>query len=130
MWHLLHFNDPRSLVKQSIMPTYPGLLRSDMNFEEIQGRVDAMAMLGVPYGEAINAAPEMARAQARQITETILSEANGYDQLRPAIWEKVNGGMPANREEAIESLSNRKVIAIIAYLQRLGVDVSKEGGAP
>ncbi|VAX38992.1 Cytochrome c oxidase (cbb3-type) subunit CcoN / Cytochrome c oxidase (cbb3-type) subunit CcoO [hydrothermal vent metagenome] len=129
MWHLLHFNDPRSLVKQSIMPTYPGLLRSDMNFEEIQGRVDAMAMLGVPYGEAINAAPEMARAQAREIAETILSEANGYDQLRPDIWEKVNGGMPANREEAIESLSNRKVIAIIAYLQRLGVDVSKEGGA-
>ena len=54
------------MTPNSIMPRYTWLLEDEVNFEEIQGRVDAMAMLGVPYGEALleGAAPAMAREQA------------------------------------------------------------------
>jgi cytochrome c oxidase cbb3-type subunit I/II len=128
MWHLLHFNDPRSLVPKSIMPSYPAMLKAALNFEEIQSRVDAMAMLGVPYGEAINAAPDMAREQARQLAEEIIVQFGGYTQVHPDIWEAVNGGMPASHDEAVEVLSQRKVIAMIAYLQRMGTDLTTGGG--
>ena len=47
------------------MPAYPWLLTNTLDFARIQSRVDAMAMLGVPYGDAVGQAPEMARAQAR-----------------------------------------------------------------
>src|SRR5690606_18125902 len=53
LWHLLHFQDPRQVTPNSIMPAYPWLLAQDLNFGEIQARVDANAMLGVPYGELL-----------------------------------------------------------------------------
>lgn len=129
MWHLLHFNDARSLNEQSIMPNYPWFLTTDMNYDEILGRVQSMAMLGVPYGEAVTNASEMAREQSRQVAEEILNEANGYSNLGPDIWNKLNGGMPTSHEEAVEALSKRKVVAMIAYLQRMGVDITKDGGS-
>ncbi|MFG0242942.1 MAG: cytochrome-c oxidase, cbb3-type subunit I [Phycisphaerales bacterium JB054] len=128
-WHLNHFYDPRSVIGQSIMPAYTTFFRRDTRFEEIQGRVDSMAMLGVPYGEAINTAPEMAREQARQVAAAIIDEAGGFAEIRVDIWELVLGRMPASREEAIDALSQKKVIAVIAYMQRLGTDLTREGGA-
>ena len=127
-WHLRHFNNPRDPTPQSIMPSYPGLLSARLNFEEIQARVNAMAMLGVPYGEAIDTAPEMARSQARQIATDIVTESGGYQFIPAEIWEAVNGGTPASRGEAVEALSQRKVTALIAYMQRLGTDTRRGGG--
>ncbi|MDQ7013896.1 MAG: cytochrome-c oxidase, cbb3-type subunit I [Planctomycetota bacterium] len=128
-WHLNHFYDPRSVVGQSIMPAYSVFFRRDIRFEEIQARVDAMAMLGVPYGEAINSAPEMAREQARAVAAAIIDEAGGFAEIRVAIWDLVLGRMPTSREEAIEALSQKKVIAVISYMQRLGTDLTRDGGA-
>ncbi|MCC7388348.1 MAG: cytochrome-c oxidase, cbb3-type subunit I [Phycisphaerales bacterium] len=124
-WHLLHFNNPRDVNPRSIMPVYPNLLRGKLNFEDIQGRVHAMAMLGVPYGDAVNNAPEMAREQARLVAEETLLQAGGYAQMPADLWQKLNGGVPASKEEAIEALAGRKVTAVIAYLQRMGTDITK-----
>ncbi len=49
------------------MPKYTWLLADQLDFAGIQRKVDVMAMLGVPYGDAIHHAPEMARAQAAKI---------------------------------------------------------------
>ncbi len=124
-WHLLHFNNPRDVNPRSIMPVYPNLLKGKINFEDIQGRVHAMAMLGVPYGDAVNNAPEMAREQARLVAEETLLQAGGYAQMPEDLWKKLNGGVPASKEEAIEALAGRKVTAVIAYLQRMGTDITK-----
>jgi cytochrome c oxidase cbb3-type subunit I/II len=78
------------------------LLEQDTDFASIQKRVDVMAMFGVPYGEAVNHAEPMARAQAAQIAREIVDL----------------GGPPG--------LENKKIVALIAYLQRLGTDVRKE----
>ena len=103
LWHLRHFEEPQALVPGSIMPTYANLVRNPLDFEGIQARVDAMVMLGVPYGDAVNRAPELARAQANSIAEAIAA----------------SGGPTGT--------GDREVIALIAYMQRLGVDIKSTG---
>src|SRR5690606_33090262 len=46
--HVRHMDDPTSTTEQSIMPRYPWLIHEKTEFSEIQSRVDAMVMLGVP----------------------------------------------------------------------------------
>jgi cytochrome c oxidase cbb3-type subunit I/II len=100
-WQVRHLENPRQITPGSIMPAYPWLLEQRLDFEAIQGRVDAMAMLGVPYGEAVRGrAAAMARQQAEAIAADLVSQ----------------GGYPG--------LADRKVIALVAYLQRLGTDIS------
>jgi cytochrome c oxidase cbb3-type subunit I/II len=102
LWHLRHMNDPRSITAKSIMPAYPKLLTDNIDFSVIQHRVDAMAMLGVPYGDALvaGAAPRMARDQAKQIADGIAQQ-----------------GGPTG-------LQDKEIVALTAYLQRLGRDIS------
>ena len=107
-WHVRHMENPRELVAQSIMPSYPHLLRRELNFPAVQARVNAMAMLGVPYGQAVRDgnAVTMAREQARQIAAEIVAQG-GY-----------------------EGLEDKQIIALVAYLQRLGTDIHKTAPAP
>ena len=108
LWHVRHFAEPKSIVQNSIMPVYKHLQERTLDFDVIQERVDAMVMLGVPYGEAVQRAPEMAREQAAQMAAAIESQ-----------------GGPAG-------LADKEVIALVAYLQRLGRDIKTpavaEGG--
>jgi cytochrome c oxidase cbb3-type subunit I/II len=110
LWHYRHFKDPRDVTKGSIMPSYPWLLNDDLPFEDIQAKVDAMAALGVPYGEAVKKgkAVEMARAQAKEIAEQL--EQQGGPE--------------------VQFTEGKKVIAVIAYLQRMGTDIKKAPPAP
>ncbi len=102
-WQVRHLEDPRQLVSQSIMPGYKHLLDQKLDFGSIQSRVNAMAMLGVPYGDAVKPkeAERLARLQADKIAADLVSQG-GY-----------------------KSMADRKVIALVAYLQRLGTDLGK-----
>jgi cytochrome c oxidase cbb3-type subunit I/II len=107
LWHLRHFENPRSTSPGSVMPSYPHLLRDDIPWNDIQDRVDAMAMLGVPYdARALARASQVAQSQAADLADK-LAKAGG----------------PAN-------LQDKQVIALIAYMQRLGVDIraAQQGG--
>jgi cytochrome c oxidase cbb3-type subunit I/II len=99
LWHVRHMDDPSSTTADSIMPRYSWLLEDDIDFSVVQPRVDAMAMLGVPYGDDLNRAEELARAQAAQIGKEIVEQ----------------GGQPG--------LEKKEIVALIAYLQRLGRDI-------
>jgi len=103
LWHVRHLENPRAVIPRSIMPPYPGLLTHDIDFAGIQKRVDVMAMLGVPYGEAIHMAEDMARLQAKDVAAEIATE-----------------GGPAG-------LDHKEIVALVAYLQRLGTDIKKGG---
>jgi cytochrome c oxidase cbb3-type subunit I/II len=105
LWHVRHLESPRAVVQRSIMPAYPGLLTSPLDVAGLQRRVDAMAMLGVPYGDAVRRAPELAAEQARQVAAEIAAQ----------------GGPPG--------LEDKEIVAIVAYLQRLGTDLGSGGGA-
>ncbi|MBK8249685.1 MAG: cytochrome-c oxidase, cbb3-type subunit I [Gemmatimonadetes bacterium] len=115
LWHLRHFENPREINPRSIMPAYPHFATSDIDFPGIQKKIDAMLMLGVPYGDAVNTAPELARQQAREIAADLAAT-----------------GGPSGME-------TKEVTAIIAYMQRLGKDIkaapgvataAKAGGQP
>ncbi|WP_434479125.1 cytochrome-c oxidase, cbb3-type subunit I [Gemmatimonas sp.] len=99
LWHVRHFENPRAVTAKSIMPSYAHFLTKALDFDGIQSRVDAMAMVGVPYGDAINTAPAMARAQAKQIAAAV----------------KEQGGP--------DGLEDKQIIAMVAYMQRLGRDI-------
>jgi cytochrome c oxidase cbb3-type subunit I/II len=106
-WHVRHMENPRQLVTQSIMPGYPHLLTQALDFDAIPARINAMAMLGVPYGEAVKPgrAVEMAREQAKQISDELVKQG-GYT-----------------------GMDDKKIVALVAYLQRLGTDISKPAPA-
>jgi len=100
-------DDPRSITVGSIMPAYPWLLTEDLNFEGVQTAVKSNAMLGVPYtGDELANAPALAQEQARVIAEGLAQQ----------------GGKAG--------LEGKKIIALIAYLQRMGTDISKTPPAP
>jgi cytochrome c oxidase cbb3-type subunit I/II len=101
LWHVRHMQDPRSTTPQSIMPAYAWLLEEDLDFSSIQPRVDVMAMLGVPYGDALLHAEEMALEQDDLISGEIAAQGGPRD------------------------LAGKKIVALIAYLQRLGTDIKK-----
>lgn len=116
-WHYEHFKDPQLITKGSIMPSYAWMESSKVNFNAIQSKINTMAMLGVPYGAALHEAPEIARVQAKMIAEDLSLQAN--DPSLAELWDT-------------------KMIALIAYLQRIGTDISNpapeetptEGGQP
>jgi cytochrome c oxidase cbb3-type subunit I/II len=110
LWHVRHMEEPASITPQSIMPPYPWLAREPIAFDEVQRKVDVMAMLGVPYGDAVIHAEPLAREQSRQIADEIAKQGGPRD------------------------LDGKKIVALVAYLQRLGTDIrrppaSKPAGA-
>ncbi len=105
LWHVRHFENPRAVTARSIMPAYAHFLTTSIDFAQIQSRVDAMAMVGVPYGDAVNTAPAMARAQAQTIAAAIMAQ-----------------GGPTG-------LADKQIVAIVAYMQRLGRDIKVQNTA-
>jgi len=107
LWHWQHFKDPQGFSKGSLMPQYTHLFKDEIDYGVIQRRVDAMAMLGVPYNKAaIDDAPGLARAQAAAIAGDLAA----------------TGGPSGTRD--------LEVIALIAYMQRLGVDILPANARP
>ena len=102
LWHVLHFQNPAQITPRSIMPPYPWLLSKKLDFKMIPRRVEVMTQLGVPYSaETVANAETMARGQAKFIADDIAKQ-----------------GGPAGLED-------KEVIAVVAYLQRLGTDLKK-----
>jgi cytochrome c oxidase cbb3-type subunit I/II len=99
LWHVLHFEDPRQVEQGSIMPAYPWLLGDDLNFEVIPSRMATMQKLGVPYSNAeISSGVETAQRQAAELAAKLQVEGRQIPETK-------------------------KVLALIAYVERLGVDL-------
>ncbi len=102
MWHYLHMQDPRQMSPGSLMPSYPWLLEWEMDKESIPAKISAMRTLGVPYPE-------------------------GYEDQAIADLEKQANEIANDLlESGIDADPNKDIIALIAYLQRLGTDIKKE----
>lgn len=101
-WHYHHMRDPQSMSPGSIMPAYDWLYEQTLNTDQTQDKLAAMKKLGVPYSdtEISNAVADL-NIQSKAI------------QVRLA-------------EEKIKVSADKEIIALIAYLQRLGTDISKK----
>jgi cytochrome c oxidase cbb3-type subunit I/II len=98
-WHFSHMMDPQKMNSQSIMPKYPWLAKKDINLSLTPAKIRVMQQLGVPYPEGYDLkANDDLKAQAKSIADGL--KASGID-VAP----------------------EKEIIALIAYLQRLGTDI-------
>lgn len=113
-WHVRHFFNPADVTEGSIMPPYPWLMKKKIDFESIPLRVAVQQALGAPYpqyeGDNRSQSVDNAKDQAEEI-------AKEYVQLAGSQFRDADGG--------VVDLKDKQVVALIAYLQRLGVDISK-----
>jgi cytochrome c oxidase cbb3-type subunit II len=110
-WHRDHLNRPTSVVPGSIMPAYPWLVRTELDFTHIADDLRVQARLGVPYSrEMIANAIDDTRAQASS------DAGDSFDLLKryPKMQARDFDGNPGRITEAD---------ALIAYLQVLGTMV-------
>jgi cytochrome c oxidase cbb3-type subunit I/II len=106
IWHFNHLYDPEAVSEGSIMPPYPWIIENQLDVSSLEAKISAMRKLGVPYQEGYEQiALEELEYQAMEIADDIA--ANG-----------------------VEVSSDREVIALIAYLQRLGTDINNADEVP
>jgi cytochrome c oxidase cbb3-type subunit I/II len=86
----------------SIMPKYPWLAKKEIDIQSTPGKIRAMKTLGVPYPDnyELKAIDDL-KAQADLIAKDLAAAGITTD-------------------------SNREIIALIAYIQRLGVDITQK----
>jgi cytochrome c oxidase cbb3-type subunit I/II len=92
--------DPQSTSPNSIMPGYPWLYDTDLDVSHTEGKIITMQQLGVPYESGFES----------KAVGDLQSQATG-------IAEKLTAAGIKNVD------SNKEIIALIAYLQRLGTDI-------
>jgi cytochrome c oxidase cbb3-type subunit I/II len=101
-WHYNHMYDPRSMSPGSIMPQYVWLLDNDLDTASTGAKIRAMTILGVPYPD-------------------------GYDKIANKNLiiqeETIRNNL---KKDKIETPSNKEIIALIAYLQRIGTDIKAQ----
>ena len=102
-WHYNHMADPQSVSPQSIMPAYPWLISNKLDNKTLTRKIEVMQYFGVPYPE-------------------------GYGDNQALIDLEVQANKIANnlKNGGIETTSDKEIIALIAYLQRLGTDIYKK----
>ena len=115
-WHFEHMFNPRRTSEGSIMPAYPWLLKQNLDVSNISKKMEAMRTLGVPYSDK-----EIANAEAdlKKQAEAI------YKDLKDVPVVKT-----ISLENEIDFNEQKEIIALIAYLHKLGRDigVQEEGG--
>ncbi len=117
-WHLNHMYDPQSTSSGSIMPSYKWLVSSELNKSNTETKMRALSKIGVPYTEE-----EIERAQQWMDEQGTKIEKNLYsDPDFATTYEADKKYAKDNGEEFIE-MKNREIVAVIAYLQRLGTDI-------
>ena len=112
-WHVQHLNEPRSVVPESIMPSYSFLGTTDLVVADVAGHLKANRVVGVPYSDEMieNAAADLA-AQADPNADTSGVEAR-YPKAKIGDFD----GDPTRLTE---------MDALVAYLQMLGTLVDFE----
>ena len=117
-WHLNHLFDPQSTSPGSIMPSYPWLITDKLNIDQLRQKMEVMVSLGVPYSEKeIENAIEHLKKQAIGIENRLLE-----DPSFAASYQREFNQMGSQPD--FIPLREREIIAMIAYLQRLGTDIS------
>ena len=118
-WHFNHFWNPQSISAGSIMPGYKWLFDNEaMDNSTLQKKMEVMVTLGVPYTDAqvANAETDL-RAQAIKIEESLKKDPDfvkSYDNSK----KKAEA-----RGEKFVPMNEREIVALIAYIQRLGTDI-------
>ncbi|MFD2933487.1 cytochrome-c oxidase, cbb3-type subunit I [Spirosoma flavum] len=100
-WHYHHMNEPTSMSPGSIMPSYPWLITQQLDMSNTSDKLNALRKVGVPYDDqTISSANEGLKKQANEVSGQLA-------------------------KEGIKVKPDREIVALIAYIQRLGTDIKK-----
>ena len=94
--------DPTSMSPGSIMPRYGWLLEDDLDTSTTKAKIEAMQTLGVPYAKGFEN-----EANADLVTQ------------EKAIQARL-------KQSGIKTAANKEIIALIAYMQRMGTDIKQK----
>lgn len=112
-WHVQHLLKPRSVVKESIMPNYPWLLENKLPFKDIEDRMRALKVVGVPYSVTEAEYKENIQRFGKDIADKLdIVEAENN-----LMKEAIQGNYDGNKDDITE------MDALVAYLQVLGTMV-------
>ena len=101
-WHYNHMLEPQSMSPGSIMPSYAWMLDNEIDTASTPAKIRAMQTLGVPYPGGYDAAAN----------NDLVTQAG-----------KIKEHLAADK---IKTGANKEIIALIAYLQRMGTDIKAE----
>ncbi len=100
-WHFRHFREPSSMSEGSIMPSYSFMLKNDLDTSTTPAKIRTLQKLGTPYPK-------------------------GFDKIaNNVLMEQASSIAASLQSDSIRVSPNKEVIALIAYMQRLGTDISK-----
>ncbi len=100
-WHFSHFFDPESTSEGTIMPRYSWLFRNELDYSHLKDKMKALKTLGVPYTDEEIASAD---TKLKEQVQTVLSKLS-------------------NPEFDKKDLENKEVVALIAFIQRIGTDI-------
>jgi cytochrome c oxidase cbb3-type subunit I/II len=103
------------------MPSYKWLINAELDKSETEAKMEAMVTLGVPYSEE-----EIANAQESMLKQGMQIEQNLYSDPDFVKTYEADKKYAQENDEAFVEMHNREVVALIAYLQRLGTDIKVE----
>jgi cytochrome c oxidase cbb3-type subunit I/II len=104
-WHYNHMIEPSSMSPGSIMPAYPWMETNEVDLSSTAAKIRVLKKLGTPYPENFD---EVANDYYMEQAETIVADLE--EQLK---------------EQEIKVNPKSELVALIAYLQRLGTDIKK-----
>lgn len=102
LWHYLHMEDPTTVSNGSLMPKYDWLHKQVLDISTTESKINALRSIGVPYPEGYEktAVNDLVK-QAQEIADDL-------------------------QKQGIVTEHDKEIIALIAYLQRLGTDIRGE----
>ena len=101
-WHFNHMEEPSALSTGSVMPSYAFMIDDNLDTATTPLKINAMRTLGVPYADDF----------AAKANADLMAQAKGI--------------AADLKKDGIEVAPNKEIIAMIAYLQRLGTDINKK----
>ena len=102
VWHFNHLEEPNSISSGTVMPSYSFLIDHNLDTATTAPKIRAMQTLGVPYPV-------------------------GFDiQANQALMAQATGIAADLKKDGVEVAPTKEIVALIAYLQRLGTDISKK----
>lgn len=112
LWHYEHMIRPKDVSEGSIMPAYPWMRTDELDISQTPAKIKAMQTLNVPYpkGYANKAVADL-KKQAHEIATDIVNN------FEPDVLKHIN------KDEMIKDVESKQIVAVIAYLQRLGKDI-------
>ena len=111
-WHYQHMIRPKDVSPGSIMPAYVWMKENELDVSTLENKIAAMQTMGVPYAKGYEKkALKDLQKQAESVASDIIN--NLPKELQKAI----------NKPAEISKLKTKEIVALIAYLQRLGADI-------